>query len=119
MRGGAAHAGKDLLHGEAATGHGAEHPVFGLEGLRFQRFEVGRFGDSESALARSERVGSESNGAIGYHGAFHPAGGDIGTIIRKFRLGLCGEGRQLAGPALSLRKRSASQEFGRGSCIHA
>lgn len=44
---GAAHAGEELLHDEAAADHGAQHPFFGLKGLRFQSFEGKRVGERQ------------------------------------------------------------------------
>jgi hypothetical protein len=85
MGGGAAQAGKELLHGEAAAGHFPEHPLFGLKGLRLERFEVERFSDREGLWG--EGVLLENVGAIGYHSAFHPAAGDIGKKPGKIRAG--------------------------------
>lgn len=81
MGGGAAHAGKELLHGEAAAGHFTEHPLLGLQGLRFQRFEVDRFIDGEGPRAESHGVGSGGVDAIRNHGVVQPAAGDIGKNV--------------------------------------
>jgi hypothetical protein len=78
---GAAHAGEELLHGEAAAGHGAEHPFFGLEGLGFEGLDVDRFSQGERTGAGgfgSENIWSEGFVAIGNHSLVHPAAGDIG-----------------------------------------
>lgn len=59
MGSGTPHAGEQLLHGEAAADHGAEHPFFGLKRLGFQSFEIERFG-----AGQGPGIGSESFEAI-------------------------------------------------------
>lgn len=85
MRSGAAHASKELLHGETPAGHLPEHPSFRLQGLRLQRFEINGLRHGERLRALGEGIGSESHGAIGYHCAVHPAAGDIGKERRKLK----------------------------------
>lgn len=60
MGSGAAHAGEELLHGETAASHGAEHPLFRMEGVRLERFDAERFGGQKGGsgiVCREQGVG--------------------------------------------------------------